>query len=57
MKSIFKINNFNYLKINKILFDSDESINSFHKKNKKTPTKVEVKNVGAKGFEPLTPWV
>ena len=24
---------------------------------KKTPTKVEVKNVGAKGFEPLTPWV
>ena len=23
----------------------------------KTPTKVEVKNVGAKGFEPLTPWV
>ena len=25
--------------------------------NKKTPTKVEVKNVGAKGFEPLTPWV
>ena len=26
-------------------------------KIKKPQLKVEVKNVGAKGFEPLTPWV
>ena len=25
--------------------------------NKKPQLEVEVKNVGAKGFEPLTPWV